>query len=146
MASIPFHNLTGEECFYLAELAKDANRYEDSITFLEHFVTSCAIQGKDVWADEAKLMADVYSTVHNSLLEFRKVILATEMQAEEDGEDNDHVLAARRYRKKIEREITILCERFQRADETLTQNRDLPLDLLPLRPCRPSQPASRLPR
>ncbi|KAL7254980.1 hypothetical protein ACSBR1_009190 [Camellia fascicularis] len=108
MAMVVPENISRYECFYMAKLAQQANRYTDTVNFMEKLIissTSSSSSGSELTIDERNLLSTATKKVIDSLCVARQALSPTEQN------HNDHFALVTDYKSKIESELSHLCNR-----------------------------------
>lgn len=108
MAMVVPENMSRYECFYMAILAQQANRYTDTVNFMEKLIissTSSSSSGSDLTIDEHNLLSTATKKVIDSLYAAQQALSPTEQN------HNDHFALVTDYKSKIESELSHLCNR-----------------------------------
>lgn len=112
-----------EKNVYLAMLAEQCSRFEEMAEFLEDLLKS---RDKDLNSDERNLLSIAYKNSVSSRRTALRTIMAYEMK-EKKKENSAFLPYIQEYRKKIEDELTAMCQKviatidnflLKRADDT----------------------------
>ncbi|KAK5819376.1 hypothetical protein PVK06_024369 [Gossypium arboreum] len=98
---------TREENVYMAKLAKQAERYEEMVEFMEKVVK--AVNVEELTVEERNLLSVAYKNVIGARRASWRIISSIEQKEESRG-NGDHVAIIKEYRGKIEAELSKICD------------------------------------
>ncbi|KAF5960418.1 hypothetical protein HYC85_001627 [Camellia sinensis] len=98
-------NMCRYECFYMAKLAQQANRYTDTVNFMEKLIVSSSSSGSELTIEERNLLSTATKKVIDSLRAARQALSSTKQN------HNNHVALVTDYKSKIESELSHICNR-----------------------------------
>jgi len=93
-----------EELIYLARLAEQAERYDE----MSEAMKKVAQLNEELTVDERNLLSVAYKNVVGSRRASLRIISSIEQKEESRGKE-DHLKRAKEYRKKVEAELTEIC-------------------------------------
>jgi len=93
-----------EDAIYLARLAEQAERYDE----MSDSMKKVAQLNEELTVEERNLLSVAYKNVVGSRRASLRIISSIEQKEESRGKE-DHLLKAREYRKKVEKELTNIC-------------------------------------
>ncbi|KAL7229515.1 hypothetical protein ACSBR2_008093 [Camellia fascicularis] len=67
-------NMSRYECFYMAKLAQQANRYTDTVNFMEKLIVSSTSSGSELTIEERNLLSTATKKVIDSLRAARQAL------------------------------------------------------------------------
>nr|XP_043618221.1 14-3-3-like protein B [Erigeron canadensis] len=109
-------NLLSEENFnrelyvYMSKVAEQAERYEEMMQFMEKLVLKTTPQ-TELTLEERNLLSVAYKNVIGSLRAAWRMVSSIE-QKEESKKNEEHVMAVKDYRCKIEDDLSDMCDRM----------------------------------
>jgi len=95
---------TKEDCIYTARLAEQAERYDEMAEAMKRV----AQLKEELSVEERNLLSVAYKNVVGSRRASLRIISSIEQKEESRGKE-DHLKKAREYRKKVEVELTKIC-------------------------------------
>jgi len=95
---------TREDLIYLARLAEQAERYDE----MAEAMKKVAQLNADLSVEERNLLSVAYKNVVGSRRASLRIIASIEQKEESRGKE-DHLQKAKEYRKKVEKELTDIC-------------------------------------
>ncbi|CAL5323774.1 unnamed protein product [Camellia sinensis] len=100
-------NMSRYECFYMAKLAQQANRYKDTVNFMEKLIigSTSSSSGSELTIEERNLLSTATKKVMDSLRAAWRALSSTEQN------HNNHVALVTDYKSKIESELSHICNR-----------------------------------
>ncbi|CAL5365238.1 unnamed protein product [Camellia sinensis] len=102
-------NMSRYECFYMAKLAQQANRYKDTVNFMEKLIigstSSSSSSGSELTIEERNLLSTATKKVMDSLRAAWRALSSTEQN------HNNHVALVTDYKSMIESELSHICNR-----------------------------------
>jgi len=93
-----------EDCIYTARLAEQAERYDE----MAEAMKKVAQLNQELSVEERNLLSVAYKNVVGSRRASLRIISSIEQKEESRGKA-DHLAKAREYRKKVEKELTEIC-------------------------------------
>ncbi|KAL7254188.1 hypothetical protein ACSBR1_008567 [Camellia fascicularis] len=105
MAMVVPENMSRYERFHMAKLAQQANRYTDSVHFMEKLIVSSTSSGSELTIEERNLLSTATKKVIDSLRAARQALSSTEQN------HNNHVALFTEYKSKNESEVSHICNR-----------------------------------
>jgi len=96
--------LTRDDNIYLARLAEQAERYDE----MAESMKKVAEMNEEFSVEERNLLSVAYKNVVGSRRASLRIISSIEQKEESRGKE-DHLQKARQYRKKVEKELTEIC-------------------------------------
>jgi len=93
-----------EDAIYMARLAEQAERYDE----MSDAMKRVAHLDEELTVEERNLLSVAYKNVVGSRRASLRIISSIEQKEESRGKE-DHLLKAREYRKKVEKELTDIC-------------------------------------
>jgi len=93
-----------EELIYLARLAEQAERYDE----MSESMKKVAQLNEELTVEERNLLSVAYKNVVGSRRASLRIISSIEQKEESRGKE-DHLIKAKEYRKKVEVELTEIC-------------------------------------
>jgi 14-3-3 protein epsilon len=96
-----------EKNVYMAMLAEQCNRFEEMISFLEEMLAG---RKEDLNSDERNLLSIAYKNAVSTRRSALRTVMAYEMK-EKKKENSSFLGYIQEYRKKIEDELTKMCEK-----------------------------------
>jgi len=100
-----------EKNVYMAMLGEQCNRFEEMVEFLENMIKS---RDKDLNSDERNLLSIAYKNSVSSKRTALRTVMAYE--SKEKKKDSSNFLPfIQEYRKKIEDELTVVCQNVLRS-------------------------------
>jgi len=93
-----------EDCIYTARLAEQAERYDE----MAEAMKKVAQLNEELSVEERNLLSVAYKNVVGSRRASLRIISSIEQKEESRGKV-DHLTKAREYRKKVEKELTEIC-------------------------------------
>jgi len=93
-----------EDSIYLARLAEQAERYDEMAQAMKRV----AQLGDELSVEERNLLSVAYKNVVGSRRASLRIISSIEQKEESRGKE-DHLVKAREYRRKVEKELTDIC-------------------------------------
>jgi len=103
MAETPGKN-SREDCIYMARLAEQAERYDEMADSMK----KVAQMNEELTVEERNLLSVAFKNVVGSRRASLRIISSIE-QKEESRQKEDNLAKAREYRKKVEKELTQIC-------------------------------------
>ncbi|CAL5365250.1 unnamed protein product [Camellia sinensis] len=103
MAMAVPENMSRYECFYMAKLAQQANRYTDTVNFMENLIISSTSSGSELTIEERNLLSTATKKVMDSLRAAQRALSSTEQN------HNNHVALVTAYKSKNESELSHIC-------------------------------------
>ncbi|KAF5200679.1 14-3-3-like protein [Thalictrum thalictroides] len=103
----PTESSSREENVYLAKLAEQAERYEEMVEFMENVAKTVEVE--ELTVEERNLLSVAYKNVIGARRASWRIISSIE-QKEENRGNEDHVVAIKEYRGKIETELSKICD------------------------------------
>ncbi|KAF8407842.1 hypothetical protein HHK36_006979 [Tetracentron sinense] len=104
-----------EENVYMAKLAEQAERYEEMIEFMENVAKTVDVE--ELTVEERNLLSVAYKNVIGARRASWRIISSIEQKEESRGNE-DHVVAIKEYRAKIEAELSKICDGILRLLES----------------------------
>ncbi|KAF9592024.1 hypothetical protein IFM89_011607 [Coptis chinensis] len=98
---------TREDNVYLAKLAEQAERYEEMVEFMENVAKTVSIE--ELTVEERNLLSVAYKNVIGARRASWRIISSIEQKEESRGNE-EHVVAIKEYRGKIEAELSKICD------------------------------------
>ncbi|KAK8921621.1 14-3-3 protein 6 [Platanthera zijinensis] len=95
-----------EENVYMAKLAEQAERYEEMVEFMEK--VTAAAESEELTVEERNLLSVAYKNVIGARRASWRIVSSIEQKEESRGNE-DHVVAIKEYRGKIESELNTIC-------------------------------------
>jgi len=96
---------TREDSIYMARLAEQAERYDE----MSEAMKKVAQLNDELSVEERNLLSVAYKNVVGSRRASLRIISSIEQKEESRGKE-DHLVKAREYRKKVEKELTAICD------------------------------------
>jgi len=93
-----------EDCIYMARLAEQAERYDEMADAMK----KVAMNNDDLSIEERNLLSVAYKNVVGSRRASLRIISSIEQKEESRGKE-DHLQKVRSYRRKVETELTDIC-------------------------------------
>jgi 14-3-3 protein epsilon len=93
-----------EDLIYMARLAEQAERYDE----MAESMKKVAQLGEELSVEERNLLSVAYKNVVGSRRASLRIISSIEQKEESRGKE-DHLTKARAYKKKVEKELTDIC-------------------------------------
>jgi len=93
-----------EDAIYMARLAEQAERYDE----MSDAMKKVAQLNEELTVEERNLLSVAYKNVVGSRRASLRIISSIEQKEESRGKE-DHLVKAREYRRKVERELTSIC-------------------------------------
>jgi len=93
-----------EDCIYTARLAEQAERYDE----MAEAMKKVAQLTEELTVEERNLLSVAYKNVVGSRRASLRIISSIEQKEESRGKE-DHLKKAKEYRKKVEKELTEIC-------------------------------------
>jgi len=93
-----------EDAIYMARLAEQAERYDE----MSDAMKKVAHLNEELTVEERNLLSVAYKNVVGSRRASLRIISSIEQKEESRGKE-DHLVKAREYRKKVEQELTSIC-------------------------------------
>jgi len=93
-----------EDAIYMARLAEQAERYDE----MSDAMKLVAELNEELTVEERNLLSVAYKNVVGSRRASLRIISSIEQKEESRGKE-DHLIKAREYRKKVEKELTTIC-------------------------------------
>jgi len=107
-----------EDAIYLARLAEQAERYDE----MSDSMKRVAQLNEELTVEERNLLSVAYKNVVGSRRASLRIISSIEQKEESRGKE-DHLIKAREYRKKVEKELTDICnDILEVLDQHLIKN------------------------
>ena len=104
-----------EENVYMAKLAKQAQRYEEMVEFMEK--VSTAVESEELTVEERNLLFVAYKNMIGTRRASWCIISLIEQKEESQG-NKDHPSMIRDYRSKIESKLSNICDRILKLLDT----------------------------
>jgi len=96
-------SLTREECIFMANIAEQAERYEDMLKYMK----SAVLKGQDLSKEERNLLSVACKNNVESRRTIWRILNRLEQKEKLKGSENLNLL--KDYKKKIETELTNYC-------------------------------------
>jgi len=94
-----------EEAIYMARLSEQAERYDEMADSMK----KVAQLNQELTVEERNLLSVAYKNVVGSRRASLRIISSIEQKEESRGKE-DHLVKAREYRKKVEKELKEICD------------------------------------
>ncbi|RWW34372.1 hypothetical protein GW17_00000863 [Ensete ventricosum] len=96
-----------EENVYMAKLAEQAERYEEMVEFMEKVAKTVNVE--ELTVEERNLLSVAYKNVIGARRASWRIISSIEQKEESRGNE-DHVSLIKKYRGKVEAELSKICD------------------------------------
>jgi 14-3-3 protein epsilon len=106
---------TREQNVYMAKLAEQAERYDEMVEAMEKVVKTVDVG--ELTVEERNLLSVAYKNVIGARRASWRIVSSIEQKEESKGNE-EHVVAIKEYRSKVEQELSAICDSILKLLDT----------------------------